>query len=1104
MRKILVGLAASSALVTVSLAAQAQPSDPLADGFRTPPPSAQPRVWWHWLNGNITEAGIDQDLAWMKRQGIGGVQNFDGAFREPAGPFSTPTVVAKPLDYMTPDWQAAFKHAVTTADGLGMDFGIASSPGWSESGGPWVQPQAAMKKLVWSELQVEGGHPLSTPLPAPPSVTGPFQGVAAAESNLDSQHTPLPSLYRDAVVVAFRAPAADLRPAPKPQITASSPIDTSILTDGALDRSVQLPFAPGQESWIQFDYGAPQTVRALRLAAAKAGGFGPGFGATSPAGRIEISQDGRTFSPIASLPVDGAPEETIAFPAVTARYFRVSFLPRKAEAASALMGAPAPTHHDISELAFETGARVHRFEDKAGWSVVADLGDQPTPTVSPDAVVRRTEVVDLTSRLKPDGQLDWTPPPGRWIVLRLGYSLIGTQNHPASPTGTGLEVDKLSREHVRDYVETYLGLYDRAVGPDLIGRRGVREMVNDSWEAGAQNWTENLIGEFRQRRGYDPTPFLPVLTGRVVESAQASDAFLWDFRRTLGEMLADNHYGEISNAVHARGMTRYGESHESGRAFIGDGMEVKKSADVPMSATWAENPPGAPPFNYDADVRESASVAHLYGQNLVAAESFTTAGNPFGWSPANLKPIADRMMANGLNRFVIHTSVHQPIDTPGPGMTLAVFGQWFTRKETWAEQARPWMDYLARSSHLLQQGRFAADIAWLYPEDGNITALFGDQPPQIPAGYAYDYVNADALVHLMQAQDGKITTPSGMSYRVLAVDPRMRLMSVAVLRKLHELADAGVVIVGDRPQASPSLADDPAEFNRLADAVFGPGAHHTHPSAALAQAMAATAAPDLDDRGAGLRFVHRMADGEEIYFVSNPGDTPKTLEASFRTSGHAAEIWRADTGKIAPASYRMDGDRTSVSLDLAAHDAEFVVFRRQGPSERAVPATTTRTVATLQTGWRIRFPSNQVAHGDYALAQLTSWSESQDPEVRYFSGTACYSTSFQAPPTGAKAQDRLMLDLGEVHELAAVSVNGKPVGIAWKPPYRLDISSAVHAGANTLQACVTNLWPNRLIGDKQPNAPAAKAFTTYNPFPADAPLRPSGLFGPVTLVRAIP
>jgi hypothetical protein len=309
------------------------------------------------------------------------------------------------------------------------------------------------------------------------------------------------------------------------------------------------------------------------------------------------------------------------------------------------------------------------------------------------------------------------------MVLRFGYSLTGAKNGPASPEATGLEVDKLNRGSVRAYLDQYLNQYESASN-GLMGKHGVKFVITDSWEAGAQNWSKDMFTDFERRRGYDLHSWMPVLVGQVVDSAEASDRFLWDFRATLADLVVENHYAQIAESVHGRGMGLYSESHESGRAFIGDGMSVKRRATVPMGAMWTQLPGvKEEQYGYDADIRESASVAHIYGQNLVAAESMTAGSGAWAWAPEYLKPTADQEMAMGLNRFVIHTSVHQPLIDKAPGLSLGPFGQWFTRNETWAEQAAPWIRYLARSSFMLQQGRFLADVAYYYGEDSNVSAL---------------------------------------------------------------------------------------------------------------------------------------------------------------------------------------------------------------------------------------------------------------------------------------------------------------------------------------------------------------------------------------------
>ena len=482
---------------------------------------------------------------------------------------------------------------------------------------------------------------------------------------------------------------------------------------------------------------------------------------------------------------------------------------------------PPPTNYEIAELVLHSGARVNRFEEKAAFNPMPDLYQFATVNVPATEAIQKSSVLDLTAKMHPDGTLDWTPPAGKWVVLRFGYSLVGITNHPATEEATGLEVDKLNGTYVRNYMDHYLDSYKSTVGAGLMGRQGITYVVTDSWEAGAQNWTDDMIAEFTKRRGYDPRPWMPVLAGRVVESSQASDAFLWDLRKTIADLTADEHYGQVEASIHAHGMGHYGESHESGRAFIADGMEVKKLNEVPMSAMWTQSPGvNKEQYGYNADDRESASVAHIYGQNIAAAESMTAMAGPWAWSPETLKPTADKELAEGINRFVIHCSVHQPLIDKAPGLGLGPFGQWFNRNETWAEEAGPWVSYLARSSFLLQQGHFGADVLYFYGEDSNVTAIFANKSPDVPEGYGFDFVNADALLHEFTVKDGMITTASGMSYRVLALDPYSVHMSLPVLRGIQALVKQGAVVVGPKPVASPSLADKAAEFQRLADELW--------------------------------------------------------------------------------------------------------------------------------------------------------------------------------------------------------------------------------------------------------------------------------------------
>jgi hypothetical protein len=1108
-RKLLV-IAASVGLFA-GFAAQGQTADPLVTGFENPPAAAKPRVWWHWIDGNVSEDGIRQDLTWLNQIGVGGVQNFDAALAGP-GRAATPLVPER-VAYLTPRWREMFRFAVTQAQQLGMEFTIAASPGWSESGGPWVKPEQGMKKLVWSETVVEGGKRFTGLLPQPPRITGPFQNVPFS-SVLFANDEKGPEYYSDVAVVAYRAPATEAVDLGSATVTSSAgAIDAKSLSDGDVAHAVALPYGEGKTSWIQLAYAKPQRIQSATVSVGRPPGLSPSDMATGASIWLEASDDGQTFRRVVQVPRDGAPQQTLAFAPTMARVFRLlldrpEFRPGPFEAMLGRSTSP-PTAHEIFEFALHTAPRVNRFEDKAGFTNRAIAVTDDTVAIDARETIAKDAVLDLTGKLRADGTLDWTPPRGRWVVLRYGYSLTGRTNHPASREGTGLEVDKLNRNHVKAYFDAYFAEYVRALGPEMIGKQGLQYMLTDSYEAGIANWTDDMLAQFAQRRGYDPHPWLPVLTGRVVTSSAASDRFLWDFRQTLADLIADAHYGQLSASLHEHGMGRYGESHESGRAFVGDGMQVKKSADVPMGALWSSTL-GQSRETFDGDIRESASVAHIYGQNLVAAESLTAFGNTFAFTPETLKPYADRELAMGLNRFVIHTSVHQPDNRPGPGVTLGPFGQWFTRHETWAAQAAPWVSYLARSSYLLQQGRFVADIAYLYGEDNNITNLFGRNPPQIPAGYNFDYVNADALINVFTAKDGKLATPSGMQYRVLALDASTRRMSLPVLRKIRDLVDQGVTVVGARPTTTPSLADDEAEFTSIAERLWGSGSNQGGKGTVLAGTLAEalqkqSIAPDClftgPTGGRELRYVHRAVDQGDLYFVASGSPDAQAAEASFRMSGKAPEIWRADTGERAPASFRMEGGRTIVPLKLAPHDAVFIVFREPSSApSRVVAEPTAEVVATVQGPWDVAFPSDRGAPAQARFDALASWTASTEPGIKYFSGTATYTTTLTANSRWLTKGARTRLNLGDVQDLAEVSVNGRSLGVLWKKPFVIDVTDALHSGKNRLEVKITNVWPNRMIGDKQPGAQQI-AHSTFDPFKVDSPLLPSGLLGPVTVEK---
>lgn len=1098
-----------AALLACTVIAGPVRADDLADGFQNPPQSARPRVWWHWMNGNVTKDGIEKDLAWLARIGVAGVQNFDANLQ-------TPQIVPERLTYMTDGWKDAFRHAVHVADAKGLEFAIAASPGWSETGGPWVKPQDAMKKLVWAEAVVRGGQRLSGALPAPPAVTGPFQSVKFSDPLAGgTEAAAQPRFYQDARVLAYPV-AAQALPKPVASQTGGQSLDAAALADGDLESAVQVAKGdaanPGA---LILDYGRPVTVRSASLFVPHAR---PPFGdpAYLPALEAKTAQG---WTRIGRIPLNEA-ATTIGFAPVTARRFRLLLAPNDAAKSPGLGdGAPGAISIDvfarpetptlaIGDFRLSAEPRIDQFEVKAGFALVPDYNRLSERGAASGQAIDPAAVLDLTDRLRPDGTLDWTAPKGSdWRILRLGYSLTGKTNHPATPEATGLEVDKYDAGAVRRYLETYLAMYRDTLGAEWIGKKGIRALLTDSIEVGASNWTPEIVAQFKARRGYDPTPWLPALTGAVIGSAARSDAFLHDYRQTLADLLADAHYGTVARVAHENGLIVYGEALENGRPVLGDDLAMRAHADVPMAALWTFDRGAAPRPTLLGDMKGAASVAHIYGQNIVSAESMTSAFAPWAFAPADLKRVIDLEFVSGVNRPIVHTSVHQPVDDKLPGLSLMIFGQYFNRHESWAEMAKPWVDYMARTGFLLQQGRDHADIAWFYGEDQPIASLFEHGVPAgIPTRYAYDFVNAEILASRLTVENGDLVASGGARYKALYLGGSSTIMTLATLQRIAALAEAGATVIGNRPTRSPALQDDPAAFDALAGRLWsgapvGKGRVITgdDPETALG---GIGLEPDFTLSGgtpANYQFVHRKLAEGDLYFVRNGATRTEHVEARFRVTGRAPEIWRAIDGTARPLPYRIDGKHSIIPLDVGPEDAFFILFRKPTTdAARTVSAPRETMLATLSSPWTVRFQPGRGAPAERMMPTLTPLEKDADPAIRYFSGVATYASSFTLP-AGTRPGAPLAIDLGGIGDVAEVWINGTQAGTTWFAPYRVEVGALVKPGRNAIEVKVANLWVNRLIGDAQPGA-KPQTFASAPTYRPDAPLRPSGLFGPVRLI----
>lgn len=1071
----------------------------LDKGFSNPPDEALPRTWWHWTNCNITKEGITLDLEWMKRSGIGGMHLADVA----AGQGQS---VEKKICFGSEDWYDAVRHAAAEADRLNLEMTVFSSPGWSLTGGPWVRPEQAMKKIVWSEIKIKGSQNFSGKLPLPPSNEGPIR-------NMSRTGKPDPygrGFYKDCVVLAFPTPPDDLSDERPPVIsTSGGNVNIDNLLDDDLNSMTVIRSSGNEkkEAWIQFSWEEPFTARSLTIASRNG----------IPAGILKAGNHIDALKTVAILPgpqlYRAGKVQTVTFPATKAKFFRLELTgsPMKPADVMADIIPPPDSLYTLSELKIHSCAKINRWEDKAGFFHLFSYEPVASPEVPSSSSIDPSDIVDLTGLMKPDGSLEWKVPPGNWTIMRFGWSLTGGRNRPAVPSGTGYEVDKLSKEHTLEYIKNYMDLFASTLG-ELYGK-SLRYVMLDSWEAGMQNWTDNMPGEFRSRRGYDLKPFLPCLAGYVMVNSSVSDRVLWDFRRTLADMFAENHYGVITAYLNSQGIKTYGEASGVSLEILEDALLCKKFVDIPMGEFWYKAL--HPELMYYQDVRGAASAAHVYGRKIVAAESFTGGGYE---SPYTLKKIADYWFTQGINRIVFHTSAHQPLDKK-PGNTMV--GTHINRNITWADLASPFMTYLARNSFMLQRGKFVADLVYLLDEGAPSTMpVWGaGLIPALPEGYDYDYINADALINRTSVDsDGRLVLPDSMTYRILVL-PDTRYMTLQVLKKIKELVKAGATVSGARPQRTPGLSGYPEseeEFSEIVRDLWGDldGISRTRKIYGKGKLFWGVTLndilytegirPDFEYSApldSHIDWIHRKEGQTDIYFIVNSSDRAIDASVRFRVSGMEAELWDPVTGKIKPLCYSISDDFTTINLELNERESAFIVFRKAASSrsnkpEKKIPVS----VAFPEGPWEITFPPDMGAPEKISTDTLKSWTSFPDNGIKYFSGTGIYRKSFSLNRRVLQEDSSIIIDLGKVYDIAEININGANAGVLWCPPYSADITGLLKKGENIIEIKVTNQWTNRILGDAKSQQDKKILSPGVFIFPGREP-DVSGLTGPVRLLK---
>ncbi len=1108
MKKELSSLLSLVCVFSLGVAGMACGADALAEGFADPPAESRPRTWWHWMDNNISRAGITKDLEAMKRAGLGGATILDIAeFRHDKGTVKS----------LSPEWYGMVNWAGREADRLGLSLSFHNCPGWSSSGGPWIKPENAMKMMCWTETVVTGGAPVRVRLPACPSPVG---------------------FSRDVAVVAFPSVPGDAY-----DVGAYTPVATNVHLDAAL----KTPAVPKgcawvvgtrgakTEQWLEYAFRAPVEIGTVRMR------IGPQFAQYHLNNQVtcafRVSDDGTAWrTHYVSDSTQKEDPTVFSFPPVTTRHLRVVF--RR-------VGRTNTGWAAIRGVDFAPGERVPHASRKAYHvffrNAFADIPYVPT-NVQPcraESAVDRARVQVVSDKMAPDGTLAWTPPaPGSWTVLRFMMVARRSGNHPVNPEAHGLECDKLSRAGV----DAALGGMMTRIMDDArqTGVKAFKYTLVDSYEVGAQNWTDGMEKTFRARRGYAIEPFLPALTGRYVTDADVTERFLQDFRWLVSTLYAEVYGDYFASVCHAKGLLFENEP------YVGpfDEMRLGRAADVPMGEFWH----GAPDSLGTA--RLAGNLGDVYARRYVQTETFTSGDKSAAWTsyPEDHKVQGDAAFCTGVNRFVFHSYAHQPFDTPGPGVTMGPWGFHFNRHNTLWEFYPGWLGYLGRAQFLLQQGRGVADVLYVTRENVPVKA---DWRPELPFGWKGNCCGADLFMNGVTVRDGCIALPSGMTYRLLAL-PQTEEPSPAYLRAALALVEAGAEVwLGPRPTRAFGLVDYPAcdaEVARLAARLwdgFAAGAVEKRIGKGrvwrgldFADVLARLAVPsdfafDAPPSGADVKFIHRALPDRDVYFVANVATKAGARmdgTARFRATG-AVEFWNADDGSrfSVPGCRPLGNGVTAVPLRLAPTESVFVVFRRDGGAGAPpLPQGEPKAVADLSGGWTVVFqPGRGAPAGEIPFPRLARFDLSDNAGIRHFSGTATYRRTFRldAPPAHA------WLDLGGVHDVARVFVNGKDCGFAWHTPFRVEVAGALRAGENTVEVQVANRWVNRLVGDEDlpvegewktspghpettrllavwPDwfragrpAPGGRiAFSTCRPYAKGDPLVPAGLEGPVRLM----
>lgn len=1069
---ILVGFTGISSL----LAQKRSTRSNLENGFVNPPDSVRPYVYWYWLNNHISEEGIIADLKAMKDIGIGGafIGNI-GLSKEEGSSHGN-------VKMFSDTWWNATLSAIRYATKQDFTLGMFNGPGWSQSGGPWIKPHDAMRYISVNSTSVNGPRQIS---------------MNVFPENKDNSHV------TTLAVPSTSYSGFDIKKYGLRVLSNKSVENISNIIDGSLETEISFPSGKSgmKEFYVDFLLSEKITARSIIIH--------PSHKAFSADFVLQVKQDtgmktikefsinrsnanlNTGFIPFAPL--------AISFDSVSSEQFRLIIKNVQGKAGlKEIVLSPGTVVENYMEK--QLAKMYHSFLplwNEYQWPVQAE-------PLGKNLKIDPATIINLKPFINKYGLLQWNVPEGEWSIMNYYMTPTMVTNAPASPEGMGLEVDKMNKEKLNLHFDSFIGKVLQRL--PVNERKSLQYVVADSYETGSQNWTDSLEEKFKAVYGYDPLPWLPVLSGNIVGSADQSDRFLWDLRRLIADMVAYEYVGGLRDLSNKNGLKLWLENYGHW-GYPSEFLKYGGQANEVAGEFWNEGSLG------DIENRSASSAAHIYGKNRVWAESFTAGGSEFMRSPGMLKKRGDWSFTEGINQTLLHLYIHQPYEGVNPGLN-AWFGTEFNRKNTWFYQGKAFIDYLRRCNYLLQQGKPVNDIAYFIGEDA--PKMTGIRYPELPRGYSFDYINAEVILSRLKVTNGKLELPDGVRYSMLVLPP-LNTMRPDLLNKIKDLVNEGAVVMGPAPVRSPGLQDFPKAdsiVKALAAGLWGgkliqPGIKE-YGKGLIMEGISMKEAldylkvpPDFLPTNQEIKYVHRSTGEEDIYFITNQSGKAIAFSASFRTNNAQPSWWNAIDVSIRNLyNYSEENGTIKIPIKLDENESGFVIFKKgkaivKNLDKDNFPAA--GILLNIQTPWKVTYDTAMQGPAEpVVFNKLSDWTANKSDKIKYYSGTAIYETAFNIKKMSAPG-GKLMLDLGTVHVMAKVKMNGVDCGTVWTAPWQADISKAIKKGKNILEIEVVNTWVNRLIGDSHLPIAERKFKTDINSYSPESPLQPSGLPGPVSI-----